>query len=265
MDLGVIAVVPNCRRRPAPQEPEWHPRATSGHNLQVIDRARTRIDDSATSTATRRDARRGLPPTSASRRPQVHRRTHTLARSRGTGRRAGRRVFDRLNVNACDGYDVRKQVLGITAHTGSRIGFKVRRRGRRRRAFRALRTRLIRSCSRGSRSRTAKAAARATLTAPRWMEPERARGARVQHRPPDRSCSAATCSGWGPAPSRRDSEGRLRATGWTGPSPPDEHLSRGVLNPASRPVSGNGTSETTSETGPETKPLDQTSESKPRD
>ena len=76
-----------------PQEPEWHPEGDVWvHTLQVIDQARTRIDDlprpqqlAIMLGAVCHDF--GKPATTA-----VHRRPHPLDRSRGAGRRAGARV-----------------------------------------------------------------------------------------------------------------------------------------------------------------------------
>jgi tRNA nucleotidyltransferase (CCA-adding enzyme) len=99
-----------------PQEPEWHPEGDVWvHTLQVIDQARGRID--------------GLP------RPKqiavlVGAVAHDLGKPATTAFLDGRirsidheeqgvapatKFLDRLNLNALDGYDVRAQVLGITA------------------------------------------------------------------------------------------------------------------------------------------------------
>src|SRR3954465_5250203 len=130
MDLGVVAkLFPELQALPGcPQEPEWHPEGDVWvHNLQVIDQARTRIDD--------------LP------RPQqlavmLGAVCHDLGKPATTKFPAGRirsldheeqgvapasLFLDRLNVNSFDGYDVRKQVLGITApHLKPGSWFKVR-------------------------------------------------------------------------------------------------------------------------------------------
>jgi tRNA nucleotidyltransferase (CCA-adding enzyme) len=119
LDLGVIArlfpellALVGCV-----QEPEWHPEGDVWvHTLQVIDQARSRID--------------GLP------RPQqlavlLGAVCHDLGKPATTAFLDGRirsidheeqgvapasALLDRLNVHSVDGYDVRAQVLGITAH-----------------------------------------------------------------------------------------------------------------------------------------------------
>jgi tRNA nucleotidyltransferase (CCA-adding enzyme) len=111
-----------------PQEPEWHPEGDVWvHTLQVIDQARTRID--------------GLP------RPQqmaimLGAVCHDLGKPATTAFSDGRirsidheeqgvapatLLLDRLNIHTIDGYDVRKQVLGITAqHLKPGMWFKVK-------------------------------------------------------------------------------------------------------------------------------------------
>jgi tRNA nucleotidyltransferase (CCA-adding enzyme) len=110
------------------QEPEWHPEGDVWvHTLQVVDQARTRIDD--------------LP------RPQqitimLGALAHDLGKPRTTAFIDGRirsidheeqgvapatTFLDRLNVHTIDGYDVRHQVLGLTAqHLKPGMWFKVR-------------------------------------------------------------------------------------------------------------------------------------------
>ena len=111
-----------------PQEPEWHPEGDVWvHNLQVIDQARTRIDD--------------LP------RPQqlaimLGAVCHDLGKPKTTKFSEGRirsldheeqgvapamALLDRLNVHSIDGYDVRGQVAGLTAqHLKPGAWYKVR-------------------------------------------------------------------------------------------------------------------------------------------
>ncbi len=94
--------------------------------------------------------------------------------------------LDRLNVHSIDGYDVRAQVLGITAqhleagHRGSRCATKsaTARSG-------GSRTKWTSSCSRASRSRTAsgREPGASTARAMDWFL-ERARALGVEHRPP---------------------------------------------------------------------------------
>jgi tRNA nucleotidyltransferase (CCA-adding enzyme) len=111
-----------------PQEPEWHPEGDVWvHTLQVVDQARTRIDD--------------LP------RPQqltimLGALCHDLGKPRTTKFSDGRirsldheeqgvepalSLLDRLNVHSIDGYDVRGQVAGLTAqHLKPGAWYKVR-------------------------------------------------------------------------------------------------------------------------------------------
>jgi tRNA nucleotidyltransferase (CCA-adding enzyme) len=130
MDLGVVEqLFPELQALSGcAQEPEWHPEGDVWvHTLQVIDRARTRID--------------GLP------RPQqmaimLGAVCHDLGKPATTAFIDGRirsmdheeqgvapasALLDRLNVHSMDGYDVRRQVLGITAqHLKPGAWFKVR-------------------------------------------------------------------------------------------------------------------------------------------
>jgi tRNA nucleotidyltransferase (CCA-adding enzyme) len=130
MDLGVIArLFPELQALAGcPQEPEWHPEGDVWvHNLQVIDRARTRIDDlprpqqlAVMLGAVCHDL--GKPATTKFIDGRIRSLDHE---EQGV---APASVFlDRLNVNAFDGYDVRKQVLGITAqHLKPGSWYKVR-------------------------------------------------------------------------------------------------------------------------------------------
>jgi tRNA nucleotidyltransferase (CCA-adding enzyme) len=119
MDLGVIAklfaelqALAGC-----PQEAEWHPEGDVWvHTLQVIDQARTRIDDLARPQrlavmlgAVAHDL--GKPATTAFVDGRIRSMDHEEQ-----GVPPATAFLDRLNVHAIDGYDVRKQVLGITAH-----------------------------------------------------------------------------------------------------------------------------------------------------
>jgi tRNA nucleotidyltransferase (CCA-adding enzyme) len=118
LDLGVVEklfpqlyALVNC-----PQEPEWHPEGDVWvHTLQVIDQARTRIDDlprpqqiAVMLGAVCHDL--GKPPTTAFIDGRIRSMDHeeqgvapTLA------------FLDRLNVHSIDGYDVRHQVTGLVA------------------------------------------------------------------------------------------------------------------------------------------------------
>jgi tRNA nucleotidyltransferase (CCA-adding enzyme) len=129
-DLGIVsALFPELLALSGcPQEPEWHPEGDVWvHTLQVIDQARRRID--------------GLP------RPQqiavmVGAICHDFGKPATTAVIDGRirsmdheeqgvpptiAFLDRLKVHSMDGYDVRKQVLGIVAqHLKPGAWYKVR-------------------------------------------------------------------------------------------------------------------------------------------
>ncbi len=130
MDLGVVSkLFPELQALAGcPQEPEWHPEGDVWvHTLQVIDRARTRIDDlprpeqlAVMLGAVCHDL--GKPATTA----VIDGRIRSLDHEE-QGVAPASALLDRLNVNSVDGYDVRKQVLGITAqHLKPGSWFKVR-------------------------------------------------------------------------------------------------------------------------------------------
>jgi tRNA nucleotidyltransferase (CCA-adding enzyme) len=119
LELGVIArlfpemlALVGCE-----QEPEWHPEGDVWvHTLLVIDQARARID--------------GLPRHSKLA-VMLGAVCHDLGKASTTAFLDGRirslgheeagveptlQLLDRLNVHAIDGYDVRAQVVGLTAH-----------------------------------------------------------------------------------------------------------------------------------------------------
>jgi len=130
MELGAIArlfpelqALAGCR-----QEPEWHPEGDVWvHTLQVIDRARTRIDDLPRPQqivvmlgAVAHDL--GKPATTAFIDGRIRSMDHEEQ-----GVAPASALLDRLNIHSIDGYDVRKQVLGITAqHLKPGSWFKVR-------------------------------------------------------------------------------------------------------------------------------------------
>jgi tRNA nucleotidyltransferase (CCA-adding enzyme) len=99
------------------QEPEWHPEGDVWvHTLMVIDQARTRIADLDRPRqvvimlgALCHDL--GKPLTTAFLDGRIRSIDHEQA-----GVAPASAVLDRLNVHSIDGYDVRKQVLGIVAH-----------------------------------------------------------------------------------------------------------------------------------------------------
>jgi tRNA nucleotidyltransferase (CCA-adding enzyme) len=130
LELGIVGkLFPELKALDGcPQEPEWHPEGDVWvHTLQVVDQARTRIDD--------------LP------RPQqltimLGALCHDLGKPRTTKFSEGRirsldheeqgvepalSLLDRLNVHSIDGYDVRAQVAGLTAqHLKPGAWYKVR-------------------------------------------------------------------------------------------------------------------------------------------
>lgn len=119
LDLGVIerlfpelAALAGC-----PQEPEWHPEGDVWvHTLMVADQARLRIDDlpragrmAVMLGALCHDL--GKPATTA----VVDGRIRSLGHEEA-GVAPALSVLDRLNVHHIDGVDVRREVLGMTAH-----------------------------------------------------------------------------------------------------------------------------------------------------
>jgi tRNA nucleotidyltransferase (CCA-adding enzyme) len=119
LDLGVIdRLFPEMKALVGcPQEPEWHPEGDVWvHTLMVIDEARTRIDDldraqriAVMLGAVCHDL--GKPPTTAFVDGRIRSIDHEQA-----GVAPATAVLDRLNVHTIGGFDVRKQVLGVTAH-----------------------------------------------------------------------------------------------------------------------------------------------------
>ena len=93
MELGVVerSCFPELQALVGcPQEPEWHPEGDVWvHTLQVIDQARTRIDDLPRPQQLADDARRRLPRLRQAGDDGVSRRADPVDRSRGAGRRAG--------------------------------------------------------------------------------------------------------------------------------------------------------------------------------
>jgi len=118
LDLGAVdKLFPELRALVGcAQEPEWHPEGDVWvHTLQVIDQARLRIDDLSRPEriavmlgAVCHDF--GKPATTAfidGRIRSMHHEEQGVAPATA--------FLDRLNVQSFDGYDVRRQVLGITA------------------------------------------------------------------------------------------------------------------------------------------------------
>lgn len=111
-----------------PQEPEWHPEGDVWvHTLQVVDQARTRIADlprpkqlAVMVGAVAHDL--GKPATTAFIDGRIRSIDHEEQ-----GVAPATAWLERLNLNSVDGYDVRAQVLGITAqHLKPGMWFKVK-------------------------------------------------------------------------------------------------------------------------------------------
>jgi tRNA nucleotidyltransferase (CCA-adding enzyme) len=130
LDLGIVATLfPELQALSGcPQEPEWHPEGDVWvHTLQVIDQARTRIDDldrpqqlAVMLGAVCHDL--GKPATTAVIDGRIRSMDHEEQ-----GVPPATAFLERLNVRTIDGYDVRQQVLGITAqHLKPGSWFKVR-------------------------------------------------------------------------------------------------------------------------------------------
>ena len=130
LELGVVdRLFPELRALVGcQQEPEWHPEGDVWvHTLQVIDQARTRIDDLAPPQqivimlgALCHDL--GKPATTAFIDGRIRSIDHE---EQGVAPAVS--LLDRLNVRSVDGYDVRRQVLGLVAqHLKPGMWFKVR-------------------------------------------------------------------------------------------------------------------------------------------
>ena len=130
MDLGVVEkLFPELQALAGcPQEPEWHPEGDVWvHTLQVVDQARTRVDDlprpqqiAIMLGAVCHDF--GKPATTAFSDGRIRSIDHE---EQGVAPAA--RFLERLNVQSIDGYDVRAQVLGMTAqHLKPGMWFKAK-------------------------------------------------------------------------------------------------------------------------------------------
>jgi tRNA nucleotidyltransferase (CCA-adding enzyme) len=118
MDLGVVSKLwPELQALAGcPQEPEWHPEGDVWvHTLQVVDRARARVDHlgrpqwlSVMLGAVCHDF--GKPATTAFIDGRIRSMDHEEQ-----GVAPASAFLDRLNVFSFDGYDVRRQVLGMVA------------------------------------------------------------------------------------------------------------------------------------------------------
>jgi tRNA nucleotidyltransferase (CCA-adding enzyme) len=130
LELGVVGkLFPELQALVGcPQEPEWHPEGDVWiHTLQVIDQARTRVQDLTRPRqlvvllgAVCHDF--GKPATTA----LVDGRIRSIDHEE-QGVEPAARFLDRLNVHSMDGYDVRRQVLGLVAqHLKPLMWFKAR-------------------------------------------------------------------------------------------------------------------------------------------
>lgn len=130
MELGVVAqLFPELQALSGcAQEPEWHPEGDVwGHTLQVVDEARLRIDDlqrpqqlAIMVGAVCHDL--GKPKTTAVVDGRIRSMDHEEQ-----GVEPALAVLDRLNLHSLDGYDVRRQVVGLVAqHLKPGMWFKVR-------------------------------------------------------------------------------------------------------------------------------------------
>ncbi len=130
LDLGVTsALFPDLHALVGcPQEPAWHPEGDAWvHTLQVIDRARERLDGlerpqqlAVMLGAVCHDF--GKPATTALLDGRIRSMDHE---EQGVAPAA--RFLDRLNVHSIDGYEVRRQVLGMVAqHLKPGSWYKVR-------------------------------------------------------------------------------------------------------------------------------------------
>ncbi len=130
LELGVVArLFPELQALVGcVQEPEWHPEGDVWvHTLQVVDQARARVDDlprperiAVMLGAVCHDF--GKPVTTAVLDGRIRSIDHE---EQGVAPAAA--FLDRLNVHSMDGYDVRQQVLGMTAqHLKPGMWFKVR-------------------------------------------------------------------------------------------------------------------------------------------
>jgi len=130
LELGIVEkLFPELKAlEGCPQEPEWHPEGDVWvHTLQVVDQARTRVDDlprpqrlAVMLGAICHDF--GKPATTAFLDGRIRSIDHEEQ-----GVAPASALLDRLNVHTIDGYDVRRQVLGMTAqHLKPGMWFKVR-------------------------------------------------------------------------------------------------------------------------------------------
>lgn len=188
LDLGIIRrLFPELQALSGcPQEPEWHPEGDVWvHTLQVIDQARTRIDDlprpqqlAIMLGAVCHDL--GKPATTAFSDGRIRSMDHEAQ-----GVAPATVLLDRLNIRSISGYDVRAQVLGMTAqHLKPGSWYKVRHEVKDG-AFRRLAQKVdLELLARVAKSDClGREPGRFDCTAMDWFL-ERARALGVEHRPP---------------------------------------------------------------------------------
>jgi tRNA nucleotidyltransferase (CCA-adding enzyme) len=188
LDLGVVGrLFPEIQALVGcPQEPEWHPEGDVWvHTLMVVDEARTRIDDlerpqqiAVMLGAVCHDL--GKPPTTAFVDGRIRSIDHEQA-----GVAPATAVLDRLNVQTVNGYDVRRQVLGIVAHHLKPGMFRQAPTPVSDGAFRRLAQKVdLELLARVAKSDCLGRVGRFDCSAMEWFL-ERARELGVQHAPPD--------------------------------------------------------------------------------
>ena len=188
LELGVVArLFPELQALAGcPQEPEWHPEGDVWvHTLQVIDRARERIEGLSQPEqlailvgAVCHDF--GKPKTTA----VVDGRIRSIDHEE-QGVEPALVFLDRLNLRSIDGYDVRRQVVGLVAqHLKPGMWFKVRDEvgdGAFRRLAQKVDLELLARLAKADC--VGRAPGRFDCTAMDWFL-ERARSLGVEHRPP---------------------------------------------------------------------------------
>ena len=168
-----------------PQEPEWHPEGDVWtHNQLVIDQARRRIDDlprpeqiAVMLGAVCHDF--GKPATTAFVDGRIRSHNHEEA-----GVAPTETFLDRLNIHSIEGYDVRRQVLGLVAHHLKPGMWRAARDGVGEGAFRRLARKVdLELLARLAQSDCLGRTGTFDCSAMDWFL-ERARGLGVEHEPP---------------------------------------------------------------------------------
>jgi tRNA nucleotidyltransferase (CCA-adding enzyme) len=186
-ELGVIRqVLPEMEPLyDCPQDPEWHPEGTVWiHTLMVIDQARQLNADldrprlaSVMLGAVCHDL--GKPITTA----QIDGRTKS-PNHEAMGVEPATRILDRLNINTLDGFDVRRQVIGIVAEHLRPIAFSKTRDSVTDGAFRRLAQKVdLELLARFARADCTGRTGMFDCSGVDWFV-ERARSLGVEHKPP---------------------------------------------------------------------------------